>query len=122
MGLENEITVINKSDTISTRDNTAAIYVSAKTGDGIENLMSAVHKKMHELMSRADGALVLNERTRAMLIDVADNLNRAMELKDNYDLIAEHIRAAADAIGRILGTISVQEVVDATFSQLCLGK
>ena len=44
-------------------------------------------------------------------------------LKDeNYDLISEHVRGAADAIGKILGQITASDVMDATFSQLCLGK
>jgi tRNA U34 5-carboxymethylaminomethyl modifying GTPase MnmE/TrmE len=38
------------------------------------------------------------------------------------DLQSEHITAAADEIGRILGFIGSDEIYDSVFGQLCLGK
>lgn len=118
----NEITVVNKSDLCDCKHKNDAIYVSAKTGDGIDNLMIAIRKKIDELVGTSESQLTVNARTRALLTDARTELRDAITAGDNYDMFAEHVRRAADAIGKILGTISAADVMDATFSQLCLGK
>ena len=118
----NEITVVNKSDLCDCKNKNDAIYVSAKTGDGIDNLMIAIRKKIDELVGTSESQLTVNARTRALLTDARTELRDAIAAGDNYDMFAEHVRRAADAIGKILGTISAADVMDATFSQLCLGK
>ncbi len=119
----NEILVVNKSDLISQKNIPDAVYVSAKTGAGIDNLLRAIEVRMHEMLDGADGALAINARTRSLLQVAADELKSAlMSPVDDYDIFAEHTRRASDAIGKILGTITAAEVMDVTFSQLCLGK
>lgn len=117
------IIVINKCDKIKTRKNKNAIYTSTKTGDGIDELLNAIRKKMHDALDDAENKLVINARTHKLLTDTEHELNSALTKFDgNYDIFAEHMRAAADNIGKILGTITANDVMDATFSQLCLGK
>ncbi len=118
----NEITVVNKSDLCDCKNKSDAIYVSAKTGDGIDNLMIAIRRRITELVGTSESQLTVNARTRALLTDARTELRDAITAGDNYDMFAEHVRRAADAIGKILGTISAVDVMDATFSQLCLGK
>lgn len=118
----NEITVVNKSDLCDCKNKSYAIYVSAKTGDGIDNLMIAIRRRITELVGTSESQLTVNARTRALLTDARTELRDAITAGDNYDMFAEHVRRAADAIGKILGTISAADVMDATFSQLCLGK
>ena len=117
-----EIIVINKSDTTNTHDITDVIYTSARTGDGMNELMSALRAKIHEIMDGAENALTINARTKSLLESARDELGAALDADDNYDIFAEHTRRAADAIGKILGTITTTEVLDKTFGQLCLGK
>ncbi len=120
---ENEIVVVNKSDLAASRDAANAVYVSAKTGDGADRLMEEITRRIHAIMDGAENTLVLNARTRALLSDAAAALDAASKIPDgNYDIFAENVRTAADAIGKILGTITAADVMDATFSQLCLGK
>lgn len=118
----NEITVVNKSDLCDCKNKSDAIYVSAKTGDGIDNLMIAIRRHITELVGTGESQLTVNARTRALLTDARTELHDAIAAGDNYDIFSEHVRRAADAIGKILGTISATDVMDATFSQLCLGK
>lgn len=118
----NEITVVNKSDLCDCKNKSDAIYVSAKTGDGIDNLMIAIRRHITELVGTGESQLTVNARTRALLTDARMELGNAIAAGDNYDIFSEHVRRAADAIGKILGTISATDVMDATFSQLCLGK
>lgn len=118
----NEIIVINKSDTSDLRTHTNAIYTSAKNGDGMNTLLNTLRAKIHEIMDGAENALTINARTKSLLESVRDELSHALNAGDNYDIFAEHARRAADAIGKILGTITATEVLDKTFGQLCLGK
>ena len=118
----NEIIVINKSDTSDLRTHTNAIYTSAKTGDGMDKFMNELHAKIHEIMDGAENTLTINARTKSLLESARDELGMALSATDNYDIFAEHTRRAADAIGKILGTITATEVLDKTFGQLCLGK
>ena len=125
IGPNPNIDIVNKSDTIDIDDinkryNT--IYVSAKTGDGMEQLMDTLRHTIHEMFDGAESALCVNARTKTLLESAHSELGNAIASGDNYDIFAEHTRRAADAIGKILGTITAAEVMDMTFGQLCLGK
>jgi len=118
-----EIIVINKADRIKTRNNKNAIYTSALNDTGIDELLNAIRKKMHALLDNTENTVVINARTYKLLADAKYELEHAIKNFDgNYDIFAEHVRTAADSIGKILGVITANEVMDATFSQLCLGK
>ena len=121
---DNEIIIINKSDLLKSKKKSKnAIYVSAKTGDGINDLMHEIRAHLHKLTDGMENALAINARTKTLLENARDELKSAIDIDgENYDLISEHVRSAADSIGKILGTITASEVMDATFAQLCLGK
>ena len=114
---------MNKSDICNAEHIRGAIYTSTKTGDGIKKLIGAINKKIAQIATTAESSVAVNARTRTMLNDAATELKNALDAgTENYDIFSEHTRRAADAIGKILGTITANEVLDATFSQLCLGK
>ena len=120
---QNEIYVVNKSDVGKNPPAHGAVYVSAKTGDGIKKLITTINKKIARIAMTAESGVAVNARTRELLTTAATELKSALAAPTgNYDIFAEHTRRAADAIGKILGTITANEVLDATFSQLCLGK
>lgn len=120
---DNEIYVINKSDLGTTTHIHGIIYTSVKTGNGISDLMNAIHNKISKIAQSAETGVAVNARTRELLTNAATELKSALAITDeNYDIFSEHTRRAADAIGKILGTITAADVMDATFSQLCLGK
>lgn len=120
---ENEITVINKSDLIKNKTNKKVIYTSVKNDKGFDVLLNTIKQKMNDLMAGTDTRVAINERTYELLNDAIDELNNAVNKYDgNYDIFAEYVRHAADAIGKILGVITTNEIADMTFSRLCLGK
>ncbi|MFQ6744463.1 MAG: tRNA uridine-5-carboxymethylaminomethyl(34) synthesis GTPase MnmE [Alphaproteobacteria bacterium] len=119
---DNELVVVNKSDIMQKNNCENVIYTSVKTGSGMEQLMNALRAKIHELFDGAEAGVVVNTRTKSLLEQAEKELNAALNVGDNYDLLAEHVRGAADAIGKILGVITATEVLDTTFGQLCLGK
>jgi tRNA modification GTPase len=38
------------------------------------------------------------------------------------ELAAEDLRAAADSLGRLLGRVDVEDILDAVFREFCIGK
>ena len=119
----NEIYVINKSDLNPNTKFDNAIYTSTKSGVGIRELTTTLCDKISEIAKTAENGVAVNARTRELLVNAAGELKSALDAPvENYDIFSEHTRHAADAIGRILGTITATDVLDATFSQLCLGK
>ncbi|MBR2393356.1 MAG: tRNA uridine-5-carboxymethylaminomethyl(34) synthesis GTPase MnmE [Alphaproteobacteria bacterium] len=125
--VNNEIIVINKSDLLSkielcTWNSENLICVSAHTGDGMDALMNVLREKIHEMFDGRESELVINARTKTLLETAYNELENAIGAGDNYDIFAEHTRRASDAIGKILGTITANEILDMTFGQLCLGK
>lgn len=119
----NTIYVINKSDLGDTSHIRGAIYTSTKTGTGIKTLMTAIRKKISKIAETAESGVAVNARTYELLTNAKTELKSALDTpSEHYDIFAEHTHRAADAIGKILGTITASDVLDATFSQLCLGK
>ena len=120
---ENEIVVINKSDLLKDKTNKNVLYISAKTGEGFDILLNKIKEKMHESMDNSESRVAINERSYELLNESITELKNAITKYDgNYDIFAEHVRRAGDAIGKILGVITTEEIADATFSRLCLGK
>ena len=117
------ITIINKSDLLKSKANKNVIYTSVKTGKGFDKLLKTIKQKMYELMGGSESKITVNERTHELLNETIDELETAInKYNGNYDIFAEHVRRASDAIGKILGVITTNEIADMTFSQLCLGK
>lgn len=121
--VDGEVLVVNKSDTTDSKKIKNAIYVSAKTGDGMPELMKTIITKINEISGGGESVLMINARTHDLVKTAADELHAAIEKSNgDYDILAEHVRYAADAIGKILGVIDTEEILTAAFSQLCLGK
>lgn len=117
------ITIINKSDLLKSKTSRRVIYTSVKNNTGFDKLSKAIKEKMHELMGNGESKLAINERTYELLNESVNELQNALDKYDgNYDIFAEHVRRAADAIGKILGVITTNEIADMTFQRLCLGK
>jgi tRNA modification GTPase len=49
-------------------------------------------------------------------------LDGCRESSRDVEMIAEHLRAATDCIGRLTGRVDVEELLDAIFSRFCIGK
>ncbi len=116
---ENEIIICNKCDI---ENGGPGIHVSAITGQGFDELMNVIKQKIHEQMAGAESDIVINERVKSHLIKARDELEEAVIDFESFDIFAERVRIAAGEMGQILGIIGTDEVLDAVFGQLCLGK
>ena len=61
------------------------------------------------------------QRHRDALRECADALGRAVAAREE-ELIAEELRLAARALGRLTGRVDVEEVLDVIFRDFCIGK
>ncbi|MGD9844945.1 MAG: tRNA uridine-5-carboxymethylaminomethyl(34) synthesis GTPase MnmE [Variibacter sp.] len=98
-------------------------HLSAKTGEGLEDLVGALSAFAQQAFGSGESALVTRLRHRRLLEGVVDALNRASSLgADDLELLAEELRAAATDLGRLLGKIDVEDVLDVIFRDFCIGK
>nr|WP_240535309.1 hypothetical protein [Bradyrhizobium sp. YR681] len=100
-----------------------AFAISASRGDGIPELVENLVKFAAEFFGTGEGAMVTRARQRDLLRRASDSLRRSLELvEDGEELAAEELRAAAYALGRLLGRVDVEDVLGAIFQKFCIGK
>jgi tRNA modification GTPase len=118
-------TVRNKIDLGECKLDAAAFdfEISASRGDGIRELIAALVRFAQNYFGSGENALIGRERQRKLLQQTTDLLRRSMsETAKGDELIAEDLRAAAQALGRLLGRVDVEDVLDAIFRDFCIGK
>jgi tRNA modification GTPase len=95
--------------------------ISAHSGHGIPALLQAVQDALAESLSGRESALITRVRHRTALEECVATLHRAQRL-DDPELIAEELRLAARALGRISGRVDVEDILDVAFGSFCIGK
>jgi tRNA modification GTPase len=97
--------------------------ISAARGDGISDLVGALVGFAHEYFGAAESSLIGRERQRKLLEETAISLRRSIETVDGgEELVAEELRRAALALGRLLGRVDVEDILDVIFREFCIGK
>jgi len=62
-------------------------------------------------------------RQRKLLEEAAASLQRAIgAVNEGEELAAEDLRSAAHALGRLLGQVDVEDVLEVIFGTFCIGK
>jgi tRNA modification GTPase len=98
-------------------------WISASRGDGIGELMAGLVAYAQDYFGSDDGGLIGRERQRALLHQTAAALQRGIAAAgEGEELVAEELRAAAFSLGRLLGRVDVEDVLDAIFRDFCIGK
>jgi tRNA modification GTPase len=97
--------------------------ISASRGDGVKDLISALVGFARDYFGSGEGGLLGRERHRELLRETAGLLRRSMSVVDKgEEFVAEDLRAAADCLGRLLGRVDVEDILDKIFSDFCVGK
>ena len=127
----NVIVILNKSDISTTPtdkifDGYTTISLSAKTGDGLEELSSAIEKmfKLGEIRANDNNAIT-NLRHKEALSAAYNSISAAINALDNnipYDMVSIDLTDCASHLGEITGKTVSDEIVDKIFSRFCLGK
>ena len=124
------LVVLNKVDllmdcSVHQHNGSDAVYVSAKSGHGLEQLKDAVlakvgiaHTPDHGFMARQRhvDALVLCGQHLEMAYDYSQQDDRIL------DLFAEELRLAHDTLGEITGRMLPDDLLGLIFSRFCIGK
>ena len=116
-----DLTVWNKSDLGFAREGLA---ISLKTGAGMAELLKMLQQKVQHKLDDKDGAPPLTRpRHRHALQEAAVHLQHGLAApKEHPELLAEDLRLALRAIGRITGQVDVEELLDFVFRDFCIGK
>jgi len=104
--------------------------VSAKTGEGIDTLRSALQEALGRQMGSATGELVLlNDRQRTAIRETSAAIQRAVVLVagvtatiDCADVLAFELREALDALAAVTGEITTEDLLTQVFANFCIGK
>jgi tRNA modification GTPase len=97
--------------------------ISASRGDGLPELIAALIGFAQDYFGSVEGGLIGRERHRKLLRDAAEMLQRSMDVVGKgEEFAAEELRAAAHSLGRLLGRVDVEDILDSIFKDFCIGK
>jgi tRNA modification GTPase len=122
------LAVINKCDLANPQapleiNGQPALAISARTGDGIDELLSVVTERVAGMMDTGGGVALTRTRHREALEQCRDALGRCLaEGGLSAELAAEDLRLAARSLGRITGRVDVDDILDVIFRDFCIGK
>ncbi|MDR2054140.1 MAG: tRNA uridine-5-carboxymethylaminomethyl(34) synthesis GTPase MnmE [Treponema sp.] len=106
------------------------IGISAKTGEGIPALTSAIAVCLKVASGPAagdagGGAGIATERQKKLISAAIDAVEEALALEAGnqpLDLVAPPLREAVNALGEITGEVTAAEILETMFSRFCVGK
>jgi tRNA modification GTPase len=117
--------VLNKADLVPPGghmgDSDEALWISAKTGAGIEALKQAL-VKLAGGGNAAEGVFMARARHVAALEEAQRRVLAAAEARQQPELVAEELRRAQLALGAITGEFTADELLGEIFSRFCIGK
>lgn len=133
VGPENSLLVVNKIDLAGDGVSAMAlagldpVSVSAITGAGFAELEVRIAAMLDRLTGTGewDEGVSVNERHSEALEDAINSLSRCRDLlkeRAALELAASEMRSGVHALGRIVGAIDNESVLDRLFARFCIGK
>ena len=117
------ITVVNKIDAGNYKDSRADLYISSKTGEGLDCLRRIIYDKT---VGKVDlnGDFLCEERHFTALKNARDKLAaaRSAALDTPLDILSVDILAGWQYLGEISGKTASEDIIDDIFSRFCVGK
>lgn len=117
---EQSLIVLNKADRLKTAT-PGYIAISAQDGTGLTLLTGALLQKIETLIGTRAAPSLTRQRHRDALCECLQSLQRAMTAPAP-ELMAEDVRLALRALGRITGRVDVEDLLDIIFRDFCIGK
>ncbi|MEZ5503051.1 MAG: tRNA uridine-5-carboxymethylaminomethyl(34) synthesis GTPase MnmE [Halioglobus sp.] len=119
----NKIDISGQVATIVTDQETNVVYLSAKTGDGMDLLRE--HLKSCAGYQQGEGRFSARRRHLQSLACAQECLQQGQQqLREAgaAELLADDLRRCQDHLGEITGKVSNDELLGAIFSSFCIGK
>lgn len=120
---KNVIFVVNKTDLSDEKDERADVYISAASGENVEELKKMLYERfVGKVDTNAD--YLCEERHLAALSEARDKISSALSVlgKEPLDILAIDVRAAWQSLGEITGKTATEEIINNIFSKFCVGK
>ncbi|WP_321487898.1 tRNA uridine-5-carboxymethylaminomethyl(34) synthesis GTPase MnmE [uncultured Hyphomonas sp.] len=123
---QQDIVVFNKADQRpGVLAQEGALPVSAVSGEGIEQLESRIGDFISKRAASVEAPVITRARHREKLSAGLASLVQARQLLEDdmgAELAAEDVRMALRQLGAVIGTVGVEDILGAVFSQFCIGK
>lgn len=97
------------------------LVVSGRTGQGLDKLLERLGELAESATASAGDLLPTRLRHVELLNEGKTFIERALAGTD-LELQAEDLRLAGERLGRIVGVVDVEDLLDVIFSQFCIGK
>jgi tRNA modification GTPase len=119
---ENTILVVNKIDLQKPANYDLPVTnISLTNNLNTDELLQRLEEKILEILPKQGSPLITQERYRALLLNCLNSLEY-FSLEKNIELAAEDLRIAAREIGKIIGRVDIDDILDVIFSRFCIGK
>lgn len=113
-------------DAVSGLVSVPVIAASALEPGGADDLTTAVEALVIKKLAAVDGQdeapAIARERHRRHVSRCLDALDAALEHRSEAELFAEDLRLASAELGKLVGAIDVEDVLDSLFRDFCIGK
>ncbi len=110
---------------LTKNQNITPCFISAKNGDGVDELLHDISAKYKGKIANAEAVTITNLRHFEALRNAESELKNAREaLAENIptDLLADDIRNAISVLGEIVGEITTTDILSSIFANFCIGK
>jgi len=122
---DGDLKILNKCDLGDGSAAADGLAVSAQSGEGMEALLALLTQKVEERFGLSEHPGVTRARHREGLEAARGHLDAAAaSLSGGVEsaLVAEELRLAMRALGRITGRVDVEDLLDVVFRDFCIGK
>ncbi len=97
--------------------------VSAAQGHGVPELVAALGEFAGTFFGSGQSGVITRARHRLLLREAAEALRRAISAPgQSSELVAEELRISIHSLGRLLGRVDVEDILDVIFRDFCIGK
>ena len=121
-----DLVAVNKIDLCPELPDPGTGYpVSVLTGAGLDDLLDALAAAARTRMDVAGQPVLTRARHREALsatIECLLEADQTLLAGAGLEIVAEHARAAANALGRVTGRVDVESLLDVIFRDFCIGK
>jgi tRNA modification GTPase len=121
--VRNKIDLEASSRPLADASGQGVFQISASRGDGLPELIAALVGFAQNYFGGSEASLIGRTRQRKLLQETAASLRRCVEvIGQGEELAAEELRIAAHSLGRLLGRVDVEDILDVIFREFCVGK
>ena len=110
-----------KSDIVGSSAGGYDLVISSRDGTGLRRLLDEIGSRAASAVGNSEDVLPSRLRHIELLNETVSFLLASLS-GQSQELRAEDLRLAADRLGRIIGAVDVEDLLDVIFSQFCIGK